>query len=180
MYINTTDSTYPISEADIRAAFPNVSFAAPFVAPDGYAWVFPAPQPAFDAITHGVREIAPELTSKGTWEQRWQTFALDADVVTANQAAAAQRLQESIVKATQERLDTFARTRNYDDIKSASDYAGCSVPKFDTEGTYCRNARAQTWAKLYDMLAEVQAGTRPVPDNFSDIEPELPVLAWPA
>jgi hypothetical protein len=180
MYINTTTQQYPVSESEIRAAFPKVSFAAPFSPPDSYAWVFPAPQPAFDAVTHGVREIAPELTSKGTWEQRWETFALDPDVVTANQAARAQRIQADIVAATQVRLDAFAQTRHYDDIKSASDYAGCSVPKFSQEGTYCRDARAETWAKLYDMLAEVQAGTRPMPSGFADVEPELPPLVWPA
>jgi hypothetical protein len=180
MYINTTTQQYPVSESEIRDAHPNTSFALPFSPPESYAWVFPAPQPAFDAVTHGVREIAPALTSKGTWEQRWETFALDPDVVTANQAARAQRIQADIVAATQVRLDAFAQTRHYDDIKSASDYAGCSVPKFSQEGTYCRDARAETWAKLYDMLAEVQAGTRPMPSGFADVEPELPPLVWPA
>ena len=80
---------------------------------------------------------------------------------------------------TQARLDAFARTRQYDDIKSASDYAGCSVPKFDIEGTYCRDARALTWDALYRILGEVQAGTRPVPTGFADIEPDLPPLVWP-
>lgn len=88
-------------------------------------------------------------------------------------------LQASIVQATQDRLDAFARTRHYDDIKSASDYAGCSVPKFDVEGTYCRDARALTWDALYRILGEVQAGTRPVPTGFADIEPDLPPLVWP-
>lgn len=88
-------------------------------------------------------------------------------------------LQASIVQATQDRLDAFAQERHYDDIKSASDYAGCSVPKFDVEGTYCRDARALTWDALYRILGEVQAGTRPVPTGFADIEPDLPPLVWP-
>lgn len=91
-----------------------------------------------------------------------------------------EEIQAEIVAATQARLDAFARTRHYDDIKSASDYAGCSVPRFDAEGTYCRDARAETWEALYTMLAEVQAGTRPMPAGFADIEPELPTLAWPS
>lgn len=95
------------------------------------------------------------------------------------QAQQPERIKAEIVSATQERLDAFARGRGYDDIKSASDYAGCSVPKFDTEGTYCRNARAETWAALYTMLDEVQAGTRPMPSGYVDIESELPTLAWP-
>lgn len=90
-----------------------------------------------------------------------------------------EEVEAEIVAATQKRLDDFAVTRKYDDIKSASDYAGCSVPKFSAEGTYCRDARAETWAKLYEMLAEVEAGTRPMPTSFADVEPELPPLIWP-
>jgi hypothetical protein len=102
-----------------------------------------------------------------------------AEEIAQAQAEQAARLQAGIVQATQDRLDAFARTRQYDDIKSASGYAGCSVPKFDIEGTYCRDARAETWEALYDMLAEVQAGTRPMPAGFADVEPELPPLVWP-
>jgi hypothetical protein len=90
-----------------------------------------------------------------------------------------EEVQADIVAATQARLDAFARTRSYDDIKSASTYAGCSVPKFNTEGSYCQDRRAETWAKLYEMLDEVNAGTRPMPSSFADVEPELPALAWP-
>lgn len=196
MYINIDTSQYPVSESDIKAAFPNTSFPVPFTPPDGYAWVFPAPQPSYDPVIRIVRETAPELTVKGTWEQRWEVVPKfseytddqgvthtvaeqEAAAIAADQAAKAKALQASIVAATQARLDDFARTRGYDDIKSASDYAGCSVPKFDVEGTYCRDARALTWAKLYDMLAEVQAGTRPMPSGYADVEPELPALTWP-
>lgn len=88
-------------------------------------------------------------------------------------------LQAEIVAATQDRLDAFARTRGYDGILSACTYATSSVPKFQDEGRYCVEARDATWAKLYEMLAEVQAGTRPVPAGFPDIETGLPPLAWP-
>lgn len=88
-------------------------------------------------------------------------------------------LQAEIVAATQARLDTFARTRSYDGILSACTYATSIVPRFQAEGQYCVEARDATWAKLYEMLAEVRAGTRPVPSGYSDIEPELPVMSWP-
>ena len=52
----------------------------------GYDVVFPAPQPTYDPITQGVREVAPELVN-GHWEQRWEVVVLDAAQVTANQAA---------------------------------------------------------------------------------------------
>lgn len=121
----------------------------------------------FHATAEGQVPFTPEE------EAEWD--AMEA----AHAAQEPERIKAAIVQATQDRLDDFARTRDYDDIKSASDYAGCSVPRFDVEGTYCRNARAETWAKLYDMLDEVNAGTRPMPTGYVDIESELPTLAWP-
>lgn len=92
---------------------------------------------------------------------------------------ASQDLAESIVNATQRRLDTFARTRNYDGILSACTYENSPVQKFSVEGQYCVQARALTWATLYQILAEIEAGTRPPPASFNDIEPLLPSLVWP-
>jgi hypothetical protein len=91
-----------------------------------------------------------------------------------------EQLQAEIVAATQKRLDDFARTRNYDGILSACTYATSTVPKFAAEGQYCVTARDATWASLYTILGEVQAGTRPVPSGYEDIEGDLPALVWPA
>lgn len=119
-------------------------------------------------------------TDKGdipfTTEEEAQWDAMEA----AEAAKAADRLQQSIVDATQQRLNEFARTRNYDGILSACTYATSTVPKFNGEGQYCVEARDSTWASLYAMLAEVEAGTRPMPTGFADVESELPALAWPA
>lgn len=91
-----------------------------------------------------------------------------------------QQLQADIVAATQARLDAFAKTRNYDSILSACTYATSAVPRFAGEGEAAVNARDATWSALYVVLAEVQAGQRPMPGSFADIEPSLPALAWPA
>ena len=91
----------------------------------------------------------------------------------------AAEIQAVIVAATQQRLDDFARTRNYDGILSAATYASSTVPRFADEGQAAVNARDATWATLYTLLGEVQAGTRPMPAGFADIEAELPALEWP-
>lgn len=88
-------------------------------------------------------------------------------------------IQQQIVDAAQERLDDFARTRNYEGILSACSYATSAVPTFQVEGQYCAAVRDATWAKLYEMLAEVQAGTRPIPSSFADVVDDLPPLEWP-
>lgn len=88
-------------------------------------------------------------------------------------------IQQVIINKTQQRLDEFACTRYYDGILSLCTYATSSVQKFQTEGQYGVDARDATWEKLYDIMAEVQAGTRPMPSGYDEIEPELPVLTWP-
>lgn len=88
-------------------------------------------------------------------------------------------LKDEIVRDTQKHLDQFAMTRGYDGILSACTYHSSAVTKFQVEGAYCVQARDATWAKLYEMLDEVTAGTRPVPSGFADVLPELPTLAWP-
>jgi hypothetical protein len=93
-YINT-ETKIAHSEADIRALYPLTSFTHPFVPPEGFAVIFPAPPPAYDTITQFAREIAPELTVKGTWEQRWELASLDAEAVAANRARAASATREA-------------------------------------------------------------------------------------
>lgn len=81
--------------------------------------------------------------------------------------------------AVQQRLDDFAMTRGYDGILSAATYATSTVPTFATEGQYAVQVRDATWAKCYEILAEVEAGTRPVP-TLEELTAELPVMTWPS
>lgn len=174
---NGAVTRYPYTVTDLRLANPNTSFPNQ-----------PSDETLVDFGLHRVAEVAaPQVQSgqvavegtpvlvTGQWTQVWTVRTKTPAEVEAEMQA----LQESIVQATQARLDAFARTRQYDDIKSACTYAGCSVPKFNTEGSYCQDRRAETWDALYVMLAEVQAGTRPMPAGFADIEPDLPPLVWP-
>lgn len=196
MYINTQTKQYPISESEIRSAFPNTSFPVPFQSTEEYSVVFSVPQPEYDRIIKSCIEDVPELTSKGTWQQTWKIVPAfteytdeegvvhtveeqETAAIAKDTAEKMQALQTSVTTQTQQRLDTFAKTRNYDGILSACTYATSTVLAFKAEGQYCVEARDLTWAKLYEILAEVQAGTRPVPAGYADIEADLPVLVWP-
>jgi hypothetical protein len=90
-----------------------------------------------------------------------------------------EQIKQQIVRDTQNRLDVFARTRNYDGILSACTYATSSNAKFAAEGQYCVEARDETWAKLYEIYDEVKAETRPMPSGYDAIKGGLPVLEWP-
>ena len=88
------------------------------------------------------------------------------------------RLIAEYTGAVQKHLDVFARTRGYDGILSAATYATSTVPKFAAEGQYAVEARDATWAKCYEVLAAVEAGSSPMP-TLDELLAELPVLTWP-
>lgn len=96
-------------------------------------------------------------------------------------AIRAEILKAEIVFATETQLNAFAAARGYDGILSACTYATSTVPQFAAEGQCCVALRDATWAALYQMLAEVEAGTRPIPAGFDEIAAELPTAAavWP-
>jgi hypothetical protein len=90
----------------------------------------------------------------------------------------AEQIIAQYTAAVQKHLDSFAQTRGYDNIMSAATYATSTVPKFKAEGQYAVEARDATWAKCYEVLAAVEAGTRPMP-TLDELLAELPVLKWP-
>jgi len=89
MYLNL-DTQEEQSEQEIRSLFSNTSFPTPFTPPENYTYIFPAPPPAFDAVTQRAAPAPPELTVKGHWEQRWEVvevYALTEDRDAAVAAA---------------------------------------------------------------------------------------------
>lgn len=111
----------------------------------------------------------------------WHWFATAQEArVAMLTAEETNQIRANVIEQTQRRLDGFAQTRNYDSILSAATYATSAVPKFAAEGQYAVAVRDATWAALYALLADVQAGTAPMPTDFVDVEPKLPNLEWPA
>lgn len=134
--------------------------------------------PTIDQVTQSVIRDGGEYVD-GRWQYKWRVDQLSAEQVAANVATKNQKLQADIVTKTQKRLDDFAGTRNYAGILSLCSYATSTNTKFQAEAQYGVVSRDNTWATLYAILAAVEAGTRPVPSGYAEIEPELPVLAWP-
>lgn len=75
MYIHTQNFVR-VSESEIRALYPNTSFATPFAPPSDYVYIFPTPQPAYDPVTQSVQPTTPEMTVLGHWEERWNVVEL--------------------------------------------------------------------------------------------------------
>lgn len=88
-------------------------------------------------------------------------------------------LQAKIIDRVQKYLDDTARTRGYDDIKTAVTYADePAVPKFQAEGQALRAWRSLVWDYCYAQLSLVQAGQRSIPTPDEAVA-ELPVMVWP-
>lgn len=111
-YINTDTLEYPISEREViaRAFPPNTTPARPFVAPEPYAYVFPAPAPEYDPLTQGARLTTPALNAeKNIWEVQWEIYDLDpedaaaalARAITQARTAAHARINDAYTARTQ-------------------------------------------------------------------------------
>lgn len=78
----------------------------------------------------------------------------------------------------QDYLDTKSKERLYDGILSLCTYATSTNPKFAAEGQAGVEWRDACWAKGYEIMAEVQAGTREIP-TVDELLAELPAFHWP-
>lgn len=144
--------------------------------------------PSYNVLSEKLVDSFEKL-SNGTYKQKWLTVPLtnDEKVIAKNQFINVVKLQ------VQNKLDDFAKERGYDNVNSAAKYKDITdaeisslpqeqralVTKFRAESRYLAVATASTWAKLYLILNEVEAGTRPAPSSYQEIEAELPELVWP-
>lgn len=81
------------------------------------------------------------------------------------------------VALVQSHLDAAAQALNYDSIANAITYADePAVLKFQREGQALRAWRSLVWERCYEILADVQAGLRDIPED-EELIGELPVFS---
>ena len=193
MYINKTNLQYPLSEQDIRLAHPNTSFAYPFQPPEEYEYVFPTPTPTYDNIVQVVYEVAPELTTKGHWEQRWEVrpkfveYTQDGVVITvaeqegAARVVAAQLAQQQLLQqfdqALTNHLDNTAKDKRYDGRISCALRAGYAGP-FQAEGQAFAQWMDTCNYQAYQTMAAVLSGDQVQP-TIDEFIASLPKMVWP-
>jgi hypothetical protein len=87
-------------------------------------------------------------------------------------------ITDRVSKQVGEALDAFAKTRNYDDVKSVATYVNSSVPQFKAEAERVIALRDQSYANLYQFIQEVTTGVKPVPKSYAEVQVVLPELTW--
>lgn len=85
--------------------------------------------------------------------------------------------KQELKAAVQAHLDTTVQARNYNGILSCCSYAASLDAIFAAEGAAALAWRDAVWRHCYDVLAEYEAGTRPLPTAEALIA-ELPALNW--
>jgi hypothetical protein len=87
-----------------------------------------------------------------------------------------QRKVKSYEQAVQAHLDGTAQTRGYDSIISACSY-GATANHFQAEGQAFIVWRSECWRVCFQILQEVQAGTRTEP-TIEELIAELPIFNY--
>jgi hypothetical protein len=76
--------------------------------------------------------------------------------------------------AIQSKLDELAQEEGFDNIHTAVSYADePAVKSFQDHGIMFREKRSLVWAKSYEIMAEVKAGSRAMP-TIDELLAELP------
>ena len=89
-----------------------------------------------------------------------------------------EEIKANLLSAVDNYLNTKVQQRGYDNILSACTYAfDTADTTFAEEGKKCLSWRSLVYRKCYDILAEVNAGTREIPTE-EELLAELPELEW--
>lgn len=94
-------------------------------------------------------------------------------------AEALAKTRKTLTDAMQAHLDQTAQTRGYDGILSLCSYATSQNARFGPEGQAGVTFRDAVWAYGYQIIDEIQAGTRPVPTAAEPVA-ALPSIVWPS
>lgn len=176
-YIHPATGVYPYSVAMLRRDYPQTSFPSQptnaLLAEFGVYPVTRVDRPDHDPVYQVVTEQPPALVD-GVWTQQWEVrnkTPSELEMLKVDLVA-------HIAAKAQSRLDRWAQSRGYDGILSACTYAFSPSARFQAEGQRAVELRDQTWVRLYEILAEVEAGMRQPPISLEEIEADLPELTW--
>ena len=178
---------YPLTQEQINER------NAPY---EDYFEVFYNQRPTYTALTQYLEEtpvvianyvlINYEVKLKTIEHLLGEIFEIAGTIVNGNPYIEISQVPGELLGATidlvkirtQSLLDNFAKTRDYDDIKSVCSYKDSTVEKFRKEATRAIYLRDMTWESLNNYLNNVISGNTSAPLGWVDIVANLPLLTW--
>ena len=159
----------------------NATFIAPLIIKDGYAQVF----------KDGVWNYIEDNRGKEYWlaDDVYGTPARVMKELGAFPGNAvfeapekppetADEIKKRLTDGVENWMNSIVQERNYDNITTCiGRYFNSPVEKFRLEAQAVNDWVSAVWVKCYAILAEVKAGTRPIP-TLEEVIAELPVLVW--
>jgi hypothetical protein len=88
-------------------------------------------------------------------------------------------LIETYRKAVQAHIDATAQSKGYETGFALAGYVNSTVPQWKAEAEVFVAWRDQVWLFVFGLLAEVQAGTAPLPESSDALIAQLPTITWP-
>lgn len=89
-----------------------------------------------------------------------------------------EELQQYFEDGVEAWMNTVVAERQYDSLDTCiGRYTDSPNPKYAQEAKAVKDWNTAVWDKCWDILAEVKAGTRPIP-TLEEVIAELPVLVW--
>jgi hypothetical protein len=136
------------------------------IAPNGYGYHVPDEgeyAPLFAQVDEFAKANPEQVTTS------------DAGVVISPEQHL-ENLKAYFKSLVRQRLNSFARTRDYDSFAVACTYAGSDDPKEAREGAYCVAMRTATWKVANALMDSLTVDGAPM--EWVDIERRLPPLGW--
>jgi hypothetical protein len=89
---------------------------------------------------------------------------------------------EKIIELTKEYvqslLDSFAKQKGFDDMRSLVSYKDSIIPEWSAQAALGITKRDTTWFNLYKYLDDIKLNKKPLPSSLTDITENLPSMSW--
>jgi hypothetical protein len=160
------------------ALFPNVSFPASGLDPEWMKEQGVVPVTYFkeyDRATQRLTSVDPYIEGESVFAVTVE--ALSAEEVTALADAAKTTLLKQYEMATQAKLDSVAKEKDYNSIEDAASYANSTNTTWAAEAQAAIAWRDAVWADYYDLVEKVNVGEEAIMDVSGFID-SLPVINW--
>lgn len=180
---------YPVYRIHIKNRAHPLSFYTPVIkteapAPDEFGTVDESLEVRSDAVhvvyTKRPLTLAEMLRTFQVQDPENPTAPMAAKPISEIDPATVQHVYNLAGDYVSEKLDEFARTKQYKDFIHLTGYRYSAIPSFAAEAMRGYTLRDQIWANLLNYFTQVTTGAVPVPTSIADVDALIPEMTWEA